>query len=80
MQTFPDNSTSFSNKEGNGNEKEKSNNVALKIVVANRLKHDVNKRRRSFLSLYNLSAVPNNNNNFIVLIVKKKNKNKTITS
>ena len=72
MQTFPDNSTSFSNKEGDGNEKgKKSNNVALKIVVANCLKHDVNKRRRSFLSLSNLSAVPNNNNNnFIVPIVK----------
>ena len=37
MQTFPDNSTSFSNKGGVGNEKEKSYNVALKIVVANRL-------------------------------------------
>ena len=37
MQTFPDNSTCFSNKEGEGREKEKSNNVALKIVVANRL-------------------------------------------
>ena len=37
MQTFPDNSTSLTNKEGDGNEKEKSNNVALKIVVENRL-------------------------------------------